>query len=334
MTTPIYGTTEWAAAQSAPWNAHNTALRLHEAVIRGSVVDRDLTAPPGTCADGDCYLVDATATGAWAGHDGELAVAVGTNAANGWLFATVETEGQELWVEDETIKIRYVSSSWVEIASTVSALNDLTDVNAPTPGDGDVLTWDNGADEWVPLPPTGGGGGGSSLTLISSTTTSGSATSVTFSSIPGTYKELIVRVFGRSQGSTDNDTVILRFNSDTGNNYQWARDGAAVSGASTASAFQSGSNSASGAVVGFIAGATSTSDYPGMTETQIPHYTNTTFKKVGWSKCAARGNGTAYEMNLGFDWNNTAAITGIDVKLAGSNAFVNGSIVELIGVSY
>lgn len=37
-------------------------------------------------------------------------------------------------------------------------LDDLTDVNAPTPADGDVLTWDNGAGEWVAAAPTAGGG--------------------------------------------------------------------------------------------------------------------------------------------------------------------------------
>jgi hypothetical protein len=36
------------------------------------------------------------------------------------------------------------------------ALDDHTDVNAPTPADGDVLTWDDGAGEWVAAAPTGG----------------------------------------------------------------------------------------------------------------------------------------------------------------------------------
>jgi len=38
------------------------------------------------------------------------------------------------------------------------ALDDLSDVNAPAPDDEDVLTWDDGAGEWIPAPPTGGGG--------------------------------------------------------------------------------------------------------------------------------------------------------------------------------
>ena len=39
-----------------------------------------------------------------------------------------------------------------------AALDDLTDVNASAPNDGDVLTWDDGGNEWVAAAPTGGGG--------------------------------------------------------------------------------------------------------------------------------------------------------------------------------
>jgi hypothetical protein len=37
------------------------------------------------------------------------------------------------------------------------ALDDLSDVNAPAPGDGDALTWDDSAGEWVATPLGGGG---------------------------------------------------------------------------------------------------------------------------------------------------------------------------------
>jgi hypothetical protein len=48
---------------------------------------------------------------------------------------------------------------WVPTAPGGGAPHDLdshTDVNAPTPTDGDVLTWDDGAGEWVAAAPTGG----------------------------------------------------------------------------------------------------------------------------------------------------------------------------------
>jgi hypothetical protein len=40
-----------------------------------------------------------------------------------------------------------------------ATLDNLTDVNAPAPADGDVLTWDATPGEWVALAPSGGGGG-------------------------------------------------------------------------------------------------------------------------------------------------------------------------------
>lgn len=116
MTTPIYALPDWAAAMASPWNGENQAKRILEAVARGSVLDRDLTAPPGTCDDGAAYLVDATATGLWATHDGDMAVAVGEDAASGWIFIPIASEGKLLYVEDEAILIQYVSAAWAEFA--------------------------------------------------------------------------------------------------------------------------------------------------------------------------------------------------------------------------
>jgi hypothetical protein len=41
-------------------------------------------------------------------------------------------------------------------AGTPTELDDLTDVNAPTPANGEVLTWDSTPGEWVSLAPSGG----------------------------------------------------------------------------------------------------------------------------------------------------------------------------------
>ena len=43
-------------------------------------------------------------------------------------------------------------------ASHTHDIDDLADVNAPSPADNDVLTWDSGAGEWVPAAPAGGAG--------------------------------------------------------------------------------------------------------------------------------------------------------------------------------
>lgn len=60
------------------------------------VLDKDLTAPPGSPAQGDAYFVAASATGAWAGQDGDYAL----YGSRGWTFRPVE-EGHILYVADE-----------------------------------------------------------------------------------------------------------------------------------------------------------------------------------------------------------------------------------------
>ena len=55
------------AAQAQKHFTHNEAIRLLDAVVQLSVLDRDLTAPPAIPADGDRYIVAPAATCLWAG---------------------------------------------------------------------------------------------------------------------------------------------------------------------------------------------------------------------------------------------------------------------------
>lgn len=219
---------------------------------------------------------------------------------------------------------------WVPAAPTggSNALDDLTDVDAPTPADGDVLTFDSGSGDWVPVAPSGGT---STETLISSVTTSGSQANVTFSSIPGTYKHLIIRVLGRSSAAgANNDELRVQLNGDTTASYAWVRDGAAQVGG----AFASGQTAQTSANIGYVNGATAAASVPGFTQCLIPHYAGTAWKKAGWSKFLGGDTTAIFGGNVEWIWNNTAAITSIFIDLPSTNTFVDGSIVELIGVSY
>lgn len=109
MTTmPRFGVTELASGQAIPETTVNENLRY---VSQGAghfiIKDRDLTAPPGSPADGDCYLVGASATGAWAGHDGDIAFYMST----AWEFIEV-IEGFSAWVNDENLLIVYNGATW------------------------------------------------------------------------------------------------------------------------------------------------------------------------------------------------------------------------------
>jgi hypothetical protein len=125
-TLPQTGATELVSGQATPETSVNEIARYLDANATRSIIeDRDLTAPPGSCADGARYLVKATATGTWAGKDGKLAIAVGTNAANGWLFQTVAVEGFKLYVRDENVELLYNGSAWITTSTGGAATETL-----------------------------------------------------------------------------------------------------------------------------------------------------------------------------------------------------------------
>lgn len=91
----------------------NTALVMLDAMLNTGVIDKDLTAPPGSPASGALYIVASGATGAWAGKDNQIAWYNLT-----WNFI-VPTEGLTFWVRDEDKLYSYNGTAWV---STLEAL--------------------------------------------------------------------------------------------------------------------------------------------------------------------------------------------------------------------
>jgi hypothetical protein len=112
MTTPILDLPELAASQSQPHVTLNAALRRIDAAISLSVISQTAT-PPGSPADGDRYIVDIAATGAWSGHDLEIAAYIGT----GWEFFTPQSG----WIAfNQTDSLLYIygqgsPADWVEL---------------------------------------------------------------------------------------------------------------------------------------------------------------------------------------------------------------------------
>jgi hypothetical protein len=116
-TTPVLGITELASGQALPETTVNEAARYLEQGARHFViVDRDLSAPAGGEADGSAYIVSGTGTGAWAGHDGDIAFKMST----GWLFINV-TEGMSFWIADENKYLVATSSSTFSELATAAA---------------------------------------------------------------------------------------------------------------------------------------------------------------------------------------------------------------------
>lgn len=116
------------AAQAQKHVTHNEALRLLDGLVQLSVLDRDLTAPPGSPTDGDRYIVGSGATGAWTGWD--LNVALWTDGT--WLRLPPRT-GWRAWVEDEGLLLVYDGAGW--IGTTPTELQNLALLGIGTTAD-------------------------------------------------------------------------------------------------------------------------------------------------------------------------------------------------------
>lgn len=165
--------------------------------------------------------------------------------------------------------------------------------------------------------------------LITETTTSASQSTVTFSSIPATYRDLEVVVRGRGTVSATQADVIMQFNTDTGSNYDYESASSAHTtisgGAQVATTF---------IYLGAITGDTATASVAGSAQAMVYDYRGTTFQKAVIANSAYKlgtslaNIGRSY--NSGF-WRSTSAITQIDVKFASGN-FKDGSVVSLYGL--
>ncbi len=72
------------------------------------VLDKDLTAPPGSPSEGDRYIVGPSPTGDWSGHENDIAEYVETS----WEFYT-PVDGWRVDVTDENALYRFSGTAWI-----------------------------------------------------------------------------------------------------------------------------------------------------------------------------------------------------------------------------
>ena len=161
-------------------------------------------------------------------------------------------------------------------------------------------------------------------TLISSNTLSASAASVTFSSIPSTYTDLVLRMSIRDNYSATSTAYNLKINGVTTTQSATRLYG---TGSAVASNRQT-------ALVDFyrMSAATSTANTFGSLELYIPNYAGSTNKPMS-NFGVAETNATATEMGTeAFLWSNTAAITSLEVVEYAGSTFASGSSFFLYGI--
>lgn len=102
------------AAQAQKHVTMNEALRMLDGIVQLAVLDRDLTAPPGSPAEGDRYIPANGATGAWAGWDGSIAYWI-----DGAWLKILPAPGWLTWIEDEAQLVVWTGSTWLAVINAM-----------------------------------------------------------------------------------------------------------------------------------------------------------------------------------------------------------------------
>lgn len=151
--------------------------------------------------------------------------------------------------------------------------------------------------------------------LIASNVLGSTTTTVTFSSIPATYRDLIL--VAEVLGSGGNAGTRIQFNGDTGSNYPQVE----MSG--------NGTTASSGApTLAYINGQTGTTTARGLTILQVMDYSATDKHKTSLSRYGRADSATAAGASR---WANTAAINQITI-FAPVNTYAIGSTFYLYGI--
>ncbi len=133
MTTPNLNFSEWAAAQEQPWVPVNGALNIVDALLPKVIVSDALATPPASPAAGACYIVAATATGAWAGWEYSIAAYIG-----GVWVKIMPATGWKLYVQSSYSEVVY-NGGW----SPTSENYDIVTRFSGTPTAGEIIWFES-----------------------------------------------------------------------------------------------------------------------------------------------------------------------------------------------
>jgi hypothetical protein len=161
---------------------------------------------------------------------------------------------------------------------------------------------------------------GSTYSTIATTTLGSAQASISLSSIPSTYTDLLVVA---SIGSASpQQAYVIRFNSDSGSNYSWTR----LSGIGTGLA-SSSRGSTQTYISGFEIGS---STDRGVQTFHLNNYSNTNVFKTGLFRTGYATYQTSAIVGL---WQSTSAINSITITSSGGANIVTGSTLTLYGIT-
>jgi len=156
----------------------------------------------------------------------------------------------------------------------------------------------------------------------------GGASSIAFSSIPATYTDLKLVISARTNQTSWNDNSIVRFNSDSGNNYSSRR----LNG-SGSTADSSSNASQDGFYYWNFNGANATASTFSNNEMYIPNYTSSNQKSFSAERVVENNSSTDNMVSLiAGIWTGTAAITSISIAPFYGTLFAQYSTATLYGI--
>jgi len=168
-------------------------------------------------------------------------------------------------------------------------------------------------------------------TLISSNVLSASATSITFSAIPSTYTDLVLRISARSDSTFSSgipESLVVTFNGSGASNYSkttlYGNGANALSVRDTATA---------NAILSFNAvGNGVTANTFGNAEIYVPSYLSSTSKPFSSFGTGENNATTAYIAANAALWNNTVAITSTTIIPGNGSNWLSSSSFYLYGI--
>jgi len=156
----------------------------------------------------------------------------------------------------------------------------------------------------------------------------GGSSSISFSSIPSTYKHLQIRANAKTNRSDNQDVVTIRYNGDTGANYAYH-----ILGGNGTSAFADAGTSTATPWAAIIAGNVSTTNMFGGMISDVLDYSSTSKYKTTRTLSGTDQNSSAGR--LYFDstlWQSTSAITSISLVPVYGSSFMEYSSFALYGI--
>jgi hypothetical protein len=166
--------------------------------------------------------------------------------------------------------------------------------------------------------------------LISSVTVgAGGVSTISFSSIPQTYTDLVLKLSARSSSASGATYAYIQFNGSGGTAYSQKR----VYGTGSSVASNSDSNLANTGGAMLINGNDRTANVFGSAEAYIPNYTSSINKSISIDSVEENSaTSQAYDFLSAALWANTSAITSITLTPESSANFTQYSIASLYGI--